>query len=417
MSKLLIVEDEARYREELGVTFANTGHEVRTASSGQEAIAIGARYRPDVLIADWMLKNHIHGLQVSKVLQTVKPDIKTILITGFVSTDLRNEARSHNVFEFIEKPFSAPEIVNAVEAAVSNESPVLPSLYSFGIMEVDSDDSVRFTNRVCKEMFKEAGFDTKPQHLDHIFDSHSEQLLDEATHRWVALSPKGSSSASWRVRAQSPIGEKTRFIVLQHTNIPRNLSLSLIEMLLGLKDVETRRWPFAGRIMFIDQAALLRKSVSSALESVGACCYSAESPDASLPVLANDEGIEFLILDYETPGGHPSHTLSRLLELRPSATIVGTSGADRRLEFAAMGVEYFLQKPWNVDDLMDLLTGRIASCLDCDLDLPLRRPRDGEKGSHWACATCSAHYFAVIDESASESTLSNVKRVEGRPNS
>ena len=69
MCKVLIVDDERDYRDQLSLCLSEDELEIRTAGSGREAIDLGACFRPDVLVADWMLKNHIHGLHVAEVLQ------------------------------------------------------------------------------------------------------------------------------------------------------------------------------------------------------------------------------------------------------------------------------------------------------------------------------------------------------------
>ena len=117
MSKILVVDDEAGYCEELTLSLAHAGHEVETAMSGRQAIDLGARYRPDVLVADWMLRNSIHGLHVSQVLRTIRPEAQTILITGFASQHLKAEAKRFRVYDFIEKPFSLDRLHTAVRDA------------------------------------------------------------------------------------------------------------------------------------------------------------------------------------------------------------------------------------------------------------------------------------------------------------
>ena len=73
MATVLIVEDEDVLRETLSSFLTRQGHDVIAAASGYEALEVGLDASPDVLVADWMLKNHIHGLHVSAVFRALHP--------------------------------------------------------------------------------------------------------------------------------------------------------------------------------------------------------------------------------------------------------------------------------------------------------------------------------------------------------
>jgi two-component system NtrC family response regulator/two-component system nitrogen regulation response regulator GlnG len=118
VSKILIVDDERSYRRYLTRHLAREGHEVRSASSRDEAIEIGAEFPPDVLILDWMLDGSC-TLEVAEAFQEADPDLRTILITGFASERARNEASDIRIFRFLEKPFDMSDLSAAVRDAVA----------------------------------------------------------------------------------------------------------------------------------------------------------------------------------------------------------------------------------------------------------------------------------------------------------
>jgi CheY-like chemotaxis protein len=108
---VLVVEDEDVLRGSLTDLLRHRGWEVRDARSGGEALEVGQDFHPDVLIADWMLQNHLHGLEVSRLLRGANPALRTIVITGFLSRSLREEAeREPAVVAFLEKPFSFEDL-------------------------------------------------------------------------------------------------------------------------------------------------------------------------------------------------------------------------------------------------------------------------------------------------------------------
>jgi CheY-like chemotaxis protein len=106
------------------------------------------------------------------------------------------------------------------------------------------------------------------------------------------------------------------------------------------------------RILYVDDELLLRLSVARLLRGAGAVCVSTGSHDEAVMLLALEPAIDLAILDFSMPGGDVRDLVRRLHEQRPSLPLVGTSGSDRRSEFAARGVAHFLPKPWTLEDLI-----------------------------------------------------------------
>jgi len=115
--RVLIVDDEPSYRDYLERFLAREGYDVRTASTSEEALSIGREFSPAVVLADWMLKDHVHGLQVAESLREFCPDLRIVLMTGFPSSEIRKEADRARVFQFLEKPFGLDEVAEAIAAA------------------------------------------------------------------------------------------------------------------------------------------------------------------------------------------------------------------------------------------------------------------------------------------------------------
>jgi two-component system nitrogen regulation response regulator GlnG len=120
MARILLVEDEDLIRRSLAHLLRRSGHEVREAGSGYEALDTASTFHPDLLITDWMLKNHSHGLDVARRLAEDNPGLLTIVITGFPSQRLRAEAEgAPGVVAFLEKPFRFEELAAAVARALA----------------------------------------------------------------------------------------------------------------------------------------------------------------------------------------------------------------------------------------------------------------------------------------------------------
>ena len=131
--RVLVVDDEPRYRAYLREFLGSQGHEVAVAETGAEAVGIGIRFQPELLLTDWMLRDHSHGRHISSALRAIDPGMPTILMTGFASEELRAEARRSRVFQFIEKPFEVDALRLAVLRA-AHDTEVPRESVPFGVM-------------------------------------------------------------------------------------------------------------------------------------------------------------------------------------------------------------------------------------------------------------------------------------------
>jgi CheY-like chemotaxis protein len=116
---VLIVDDEPPYRVFLRKLFERYGCRVETSASGLVSLEIARRMVPDLLIIDWMLKNSIDGLQVAAEIRKQKPDLVTILITGYPSAELEERTENEPRTTFVSKPFEAEDILSAVRSALA----------------------------------------------------------------------------------------------------------------------------------------------------------------------------------------------------------------------------------------------------------------------------------------------------------
>ncbi len=120
MAKVLVVDDEPMYCEDLTEVMSEEGHDVETADNGRNAIATGKRFCPDVLIVDWMLQNALSGMDVAESLRVSNPRLTTIIITGYPSQELRVQAEKFGVFAFVDKPFELDGIREIVRRAAKS---------------------------------------------------------------------------------------------------------------------------------------------------------------------------------------------------------------------------------------------------------------------------------------------------------
>jgi CheY-like chemotaxis protein len=119
--KVLIVDDEPSYRYLLRKLLERQGCEVETSASGLVSLEVAKQLMPDLLIVDWMLRDSVDGLQVAQDMGTHLPGLRTVLITGYPSPELEQQAAGLPRTTYLAKPFEADEILAAVHKALMDE--------------------------------------------------------------------------------------------------------------------------------------------------------------------------------------------------------------------------------------------------------------------------------------------------------
>ncbi len=118
--RILIVDDEPTYREYLERFLIRDGLEVRTAETGAEAIELAREFTPDLLLADWMLRCDMHGIEVAEAIRNQCPELRILLMTGFPTADLQTEVATTGIDGLLEKPFALADLSKAISDALPN---------------------------------------------------------------------------------------------------------------------------------------------------------------------------------------------------------------------------------------------------------------------------------------------------------
>lgn len=106
------------------------------------------------------------------------------------------------------------------------------------------------------------------------------------------------------------------------------------------------------RILYVDDSQLLRRATGGLLGDAGAICLLASTHDQAVALVGDEPELALAILDFQMPDGDVGHLVKRLRTARAVLPLIGTSAIDRRDEFAERGVNQFLEKPWELGDLM-----------------------------------------------------------------
>ena len=117
MAKILVVEDEASYRETLAILLPKEGHEVVVAADGHEALARFADSNPDLILLDLMLP----GISGNEVCRTIRQtsNVPIIMLTAKDSETDEVVGLEIGADDYITKLASSSKIIARINKVLS----------------------------------------------------------------------------------------------------------------------------------------------------------------------------------------------------------------------------------------------------------------------------------------------------------
>lgn len=119
--KLLVIDDEELVLLSLQRVLKSSGYQVAACRDSREAFELFAM-KPaefDLVITDLTMPG-MTGLDLSRKIQNVRPDIPIILCTGFNDVISQEEAKSFGIKELLLKPVGAGELKKVIHRALEN---------------------------------------------------------------------------------------------------------------------------------------------------------------------------------------------------------------------------------------------------------------------------------------------------------
>lgn len=128
---LLLVDDDAIYRERLAKAVAARGYDVRTAANAAEAMAMAEADSPELAVLDLRMPGE-SGLELLRRLRALDPTTKVLMLTGYGSIATAMEAVRQGAVHYLTKPADVDDILAAfnpegpaVEVGADVETPSL----------------------------------------------------------------------------------------------------------------------------------------------------------------------------------------------------------------------------------------------------------------------------------------------------
>ncbi len=117
---ILLVEDEPDILKLCKHMLEGRGYKVLITSTPNEAIRISDRYKGSInlLLTDVIMPD-MNGNELSKTLQSRRPNIKTLFMSGYTSDIFLDDEMPGHVANFIQKPFSIKTLIKAVHKSLN----------------------------------------------------------------------------------------------------------------------------------------------------------------------------------------------------------------------------------------------------------------------------------------------------------
>ena len=116
---ILIVDDDADFRQMLADGLESEHRACSTADGGQQACELICRKHFDAIITDVAMPG-ISGLDLLDKAMAIQPQCPVIVITGRSSTEWAKQAIRRGAFDFIEKPFDVGGMATMLDRALRN---------------------------------------------------------------------------------------------------------------------------------------------------------------------------------------------------------------------------------------------------------------------------------------------------------
>lgn len=94
-------------------------NEIEEACSGREAIEKAMLFKPDIMLIDIKMPG-INGIEAVKRIKQIFPDLQVLFLTAFNYFNYAQEAIKVGAKEFVVKPATNDQIIQALEGIINN---------------------------------------------------------------------------------------------------------------------------------------------------------------------------------------------------------------------------------------------------------------------------------------------------------
>jgi two-component system KDP operon response regulator KdpE len=144
--RILVVDDEPQIRRIMRTTLTASSYEVNDAKTGEEALTKLRDFRPDLILLDINMPG-MGGLAACREIRDVDPNVAIIMLTIHNTDAAKVEALDAGADDFVTKPYSTPELLARIRAALRRVPAVQPTPSRLRIGDLTIDFGARTVTR------------------------------------------------------------------------------------------------------------------------------------------------------------------------------------------------------------------------------------------------------------------------------
>jgi CheY-like chemotaxis protein/glycine cleavage system H lipoate-binding protein len=244
-ARILAVDDEEIILDSFRKILVLAGFSIDTVEIGSEALGLIRKNDYDFVFTDLKMPG-MDGVEVTKAVKHLRPDIDVIVITGYASIETAVETVKYGAMDYVEKPFTEDELIEFVKTALIKRQDRLEKQMRHRIRLIKpgtGESKSRF------ELNVPAGVFVSPQHawarielngtvrvglddlirkifgnIDQVELPESEQKIDKGE---TLFSVK---YGDYRLQIPSPLSGKITAVNSEHAERPEWLSIKPFEL-------------------------------------------------------------------------------------------------------------------------------------------------------------------------------------------
>jgi len=116
-ARILCVDDEEVILGSFRKILVLDGYAVDTVESGKEALGLIQTHNYDFVFTDLKMPE-MDGVEVTKSVKHIRPDIDVIIITGYATVETAVETMKHGAMDYVQKPFTEDELLAFVKKSL-----------------------------------------------------------------------------------------------------------------------------------------------------------------------------------------------------------------------------------------------------------------------------------------------------------
>ena len=115
--KVLVIDDEQIVLDSVKKILSKENYEVDVSQDSKSGLEMALQKDYDIVLTDIRMPK-IGGMRILMDIRRNKPSVPVVLITGYASVQSAVQAMKLGATDYIEKPFTPEELVDAVSAAI-----------------------------------------------------------------------------------------------------------------------------------------------------------------------------------------------------------------------------------------------------------------------------------------------------------